>query len=365
MNFLVKSCLQSKSGLLKSKLISSFSIEHRNQMQLKIQNNFSTTSKSSSSKPTTTSSSPISSSFSNSFSFSSRLFSTSSQPREPSVQTRNPYVPTLQFNQDISNEKRRELVDLACKNVGIILNDCLQFKAEEKLLVVHDRKSPLASILTDAYIQFANNNNLSNSVKFIEFNVETKEEVINAIDQLKPSDCVVMIQSENFLLDKYRIRIELFKRQLKTADHVHLWLMSSEQLEAYIGSLSFSPKAQQASIGRNLKQLIDKASNIVIRGADGCELHYETKMEPTLLNLGDYTGMKNVGGTFPVGEVFSEAVNFDGVNGKVKVWAYPNMMRYIESVPDRSKLFEVTIEKGYVTNVSKDAPKAFVEVRGK
>jgi hypothetical protein len=47
------------------------------------------------------------------------------------------------------------------------------------------------------------------------------------------------------------------------------------------------------------------------------------------------------------------------VNGKVKVWAHPNMMRYVEST---SNPFEVTIEKGYVVKVSENAPKVFIEV---
>ena len=44
---------------------------------------------------------------------------------------------------------------------------------------------------------------------------------------------------------------------------------------------------------RQLKAKIDGAKEIVVK-CEGTELRYESEMESALLNIGDYTGMKNV-----------------------------------------------------------------------
>ena len=127
---------------------------------------------------------------------------------------------------------------------------------------------------------------------FIDFDQSSRENVMGAIDELKASDCVILIQSEAFYLDKYRlknkpkstfcvqdireksttidfgfqnphfispnqkkknklrIRIELFKRSLKTIEHVHLFLIPSEQFRAYINSLAFNPKGPEGLVAR-------------------------------------------------------------------------------------------------------------------
>jgi leucyl aminopeptidase (aminopeptidase T) len=55
--------------------------------------------------------------------------------------------------------------------------------------------------------------------------------------------------------------------------------------------------------------------------------------------------MKNVGGTFPVGEVFTEPKNLRAVNGEVMVYAYPNSSRVLEFQPSPVPL---TIANGAV-----------------
>ena len=62
------------------------------------------------------------------------------------------------------------------------------------------------------------------------------------IDLLKPSDLVVLVQSTSFRLDAFRIRIELFKRQLKVIEHPHLGRMSGHEIEYYIDSLAYDPE---------------------------------------------------------------------------------------------------------------------------
>ena len=62
--------------------------------------------------------------------------------------------------------------------------------------------------------------------------------------------------------------------------------------------------------------LIDHARSATVE-SDECVLRYESSFEDTKLNIGDYTSMKNVGGQFPFGEVFTEPIDLEGVNGEV------------------------------------------------
>jgi hypothetical protein len=107
---------------------------------------------------------------------------------------------------------------------------------------------------------------------------------------------VVLIQSTSFRMDAYRIRIELFKRGLKVIEHVHLSRMPGEQGLHYIDSLAYDP-AYYRGVGHALKARIDTrgtAWSIAARR----KLVFASPFESAKLNIGDYSGMNNVGGQF-------------------------------------------------------------------
>jgi leucyl aminopeptidase (aminopeptidase T) len=45
-------------------------------------------------------------------------------------------------------------------------------------------------------------------------------------------------------------------------------------------------------------------------------------LEPARLNVGDYAQMQNVGGQYPIGEVFTEARRLEDLHGRVRVHAF-------------------------------------------
>jgi leucyl aminopeptidase (aminopeptidase T) len=69
--------------------------------------------------------------------------------------------------------------------------------------------------------------------------------------------------------------------------------------------------------------------------------------------------MENVGGTYPVGEVFSEPKDLSQVNGEALVFGYPNPQRYV-TIAERP--FKITINQGILTDYDSNAPADFVEV---
>jgi hypothetical protein len=205
-------------------------------------------------------------------------------------------------------------IDTAEKHLRDILTLAIRYEQPQSALVVFDARSELAITLKTAYRRC-----LSTAV-FIDFDAVTPEVIFSEFAKLVPSDLVVLIQSTNFRLEAFRIRVELFKRGLKVVEHPHLGRMPDEQADYYIESLAYDP-AYFRGVGNALKARIDCAKFGVI-DSGGERLVFDSPFESAKLNVGDYIEMNNVGGQFPIGEVFTEAQDLEAVNGRVRIFAF-------------------------------------------
>ena len=84
----------------------------------------------------------------------------------------------------------------------------------------------------------------------------TPDTVLAAFQAYAPGDLVVLVQSTNFRLDGFRLRVELFKLGLKVIEHVHLSRMPGAQGEHYIEALAYDPHYFRG-VGHALKRRID------------------------------------------------------------------------------------------------------------
>ena len=245
-----------------------------------------------------------------------------------------------------------QLIEQATNNIGDILSTCLQFQdnGDSKALIVFDTQNGLTQIITQAY------RNVLPNAKFIDFDKLSKEQVIAEFALMKPNDLVVQIQSMNFRLDDFRIRLHLFNQNLKVIEHLHLQRNKEEVWDVYVDSLSYDPnwyrvvgpKLQHTLINTNILEIFSKDAVLMVTGG----------LEIPKPNLGDYTGMENIGGTFPIGEVFTEAKDFANMNGSVYIYAFADKEFNI----DMHKPFRIDIENGIVVGYADDAPQMFVEV---
>ncbi len=241
------------------------------------------------------------------------------------------------------------LTETAARNVGDIVRLAIKYEDTRRALVVFDARSLLTRIVTDAY-----RSTLPHAT-FIDFDASSPEAIIAQIGELQPSDLVVLVQSSNFRLSEFRIRIELFQRSLAVIEHVHLERIIDEtQMATYVEAIGYDPK-NYLDIAATLKTKIDHAETIVVRCANTA-LTYEGGMESTKLNVGDYTGMKNVGGTFPIGEVFSEPHDLTRVNGEAMLFAFAGTDHCVQMYSP----FKIRIENGIL--VSHEGPPAFQAV---
>lgn len=236
------------------------------------------------------------------------------------------------------------------KNIHDIVTIAIAHTPDARALVVFDRRSPLSNALTDGYIA------VLPGAQFIDFDASNADEIMAAIHALQPGDLVVMVESSSFRLNEFRFRLELFDRKLKAIEHPHLERMPESEHETYINALAYDPSYYRV-IGPKLKSLIDNAKRIIV-SCDGAELVYDSLFEDAKLNIGDYTGMKNTGGQFPIGEVFTEPKDIAGVNGTVKLFAYADANFHV-LVPPEPVL--VRIEKGVLVDAP-NAPESFQRV---
>jgi hypothetical protein len=207
-----------------------------------------------------------------------------------------------------------EARDSLAKNIADILKLAIEHSPSHTAVIVFDAQCELAIALTEAYKRCLP------SATFIDFDSSSPEKVLAAFAPLPPSDLVVLIQSTSFRLEAFRIRVELFKRSLKVIEHVHLARMPGTQALDYIASLAYDP-GYYRGVGKALKALIDHAESGTI-DSGGEKLIFGSPFEPAKLNVGDYSEMKNVGGQFPIGEVFTEARDLEAVNGRVRIFVF-------------------------------------------
>lgn len=236
-------------------------------------------------------------------------------------------------------------VDAAAGHLRDVLETVVEHGPAHNALVVYDTRSDLARALAEGYRR-----NLPAGV-FIDFDTVAHDEVLAAFRRMQAADLVVLIQSTNFRLEAFRIRVELFKLGLKVIEHVHLSRMPGAQGAHYIEALAYD-RAYYRGVGQALKARIDAAASATVYGG-GERLVFASPLEPAKLNIGDYSGMNNIGGQFPIGEVFTEAQDLEAVNGRVQVHVFGDTS-YLVNRPERP--ITLVIERGRVVGAQDATP---------
>ena len=237
------------------------------------------------------------------------------------------------------------VISLAEQHLRDVLLYAFKHSNAHAAVVVFDTQCELSLILTEAYRRCLPD------AKFIDFGTSSPEQVLAILAPLLASDLVVLIQSTNFRMDAFRIRVELFKRDLKVIEHPHLARMQGQEALTYIDSLAYDP-AYYRGVGNALKNLIDAASSGVV-DSGGERLVFASPFESAKLNVGDYTEMKNVGGQFPIGEVFTEAKDLEAVNGRVRIFVFGDTSF---SVNKPATPITLIVLKGQVIGVENSTP---------
>jgi leucyl aminopeptidase (aminopeptidase T) len=224
------------------------------------------------------------------------------------------------------------------KNLRDVLHDVFLHDDAHTALVIYDLDSPLSVILTEAYRMA-----LPKGI-FLNFHTTDKEVILSQIEALKAGDFVALVQSTSFRLSAFRIRIELFKKSIKVVEHPHLGRMTEEnEVEHYVNALAYD-KEYYHHTGHTLQNMIDTASGAVVHSGKE-KLIYRGGFESAKINIGDYRKMKNMGGQFPIGEVFTESTELTSLNGRTNIIAFGDT-NYKVNIP--SQPITIVIENGHL-----------------
>jgi len=244
----------------------------------------------------------------------------------------------------------------ALEGIREILEWVVSYRSGECSLIISDEDSDLSRVLHPVYSQL-----LPEAQKII-FNPADSEFILKTVNALPPKSLVVLIQSTSFRLNEFRFRLELFKRDLKVIEHPHLSRIAPIEYEVFLDAFRYDPTYYR-TVGPFLKNKFDQAQKIELRGDQGSSLVYEGPFEDSKLNIGDYTGMKNIGGQFPIGEVFGEPKDLSQVNGVLEIFAFGDRS-FLVNRPE--KTFKIKIEKGLVVeteNASAEFEAVLEEIR--
>ena len=234
----------------------------------------------------------------------------------------------------------------AGRNVADLLALAIGYRPGDGALLVFDTRSALNLVLTAAYRRALPD------ARCIDFDQVAPEQVLAEFAALPAGALVVLVQTTSFRLEAFRIRIELFKRGLKVIEHVHLSRMPGQQGRLYIDALAYDP-VYYRGVGLALKARIDAAGSGWIDSGDGARLDFGSPFEAAKLNIGDYSGMANVGGQFPIGEVFTEARDLEAVNGEARIHVFGDTA-FLVNRPARP--ITLVVERGRVAGARDSTP---------
>ncbi|HID91652.1 TPA: hypothetical protein EYP45_00825 [Candidatus Peregrinibacteria bacterium] len=228
---------------------------------------------------------------------------------------------------------------------------------DEHLVVLYDLDSPLSKIMTQAHKDILANRNPEKTI-IREYQPEDNLELVEMLSNLPEQSSVILIQSTSFRMDKFRIRLHLYNKNMGCMEHSHLGYYGPEQENTWLNALTYKAE-EYAEIGGKIKDLMDNYDEIKIYSGDTINPDILTfpEMEEAKINDGRFYQQKNRGGSSICGEIFSESKDLKSVNGKLNICCYPNSeFRIVQCEP-----FSVTIKNGILTKWDDNAPQEFID----
>ena len=273
--------------------------------------------------------------------------------------------------QNLEQKLSQATKDILIKNLKITEKSF----SEQKKILVFDKNSILSEKIADAYlkkileiekswknffIKFLEKIWLKKQrFEFFNFDETNKEKLKEKLLNLEKNSTVILVQSTNFRLDNFRIRLNLHNRWIWCLEHNHLWYIESEQYETYANCIKYRTDYYLA-LSNWLKEKADKADEIVIECHDWSILKWTGGFEDMKQNTGEYWEKR--GSSFPIWENFNEIKNFDNLNWELSIYCFPREDFQIIN----TKPFKIKIEKSRVKKINwEDYPVEFLKILNK
>jgi aminopeptidase len=168
------------------------------------------------------------------------------------------------------------------------------------------------------------------------------ESIKNALISLPAWSIVILAQSTNFRLSTFRIRLELFHRGIHVVEFNHLAYLSEQEIDTFTQCLAYHTP-EYVHIHNAFIELEKTASTTRIQSVNGEFLTF-WPVEKVRGNTWDYVWMENKWWTYPIWELFTEAIDLSDVHGRCLIEAFPREDFSVE----HCEPFEIVVENGRV-----------------
>lgn len=200
------------------------------------------------------------------------------------------------------------------------------------LFLLYDTASPLALRLSQAFFAVIPPHavrreflSLPNLLSSSQWENDVSEEILaltSELRSLRRGSTVILIQSTNFRLSDFRIRLELFHRGVAVAEFNHLAYIPLSEISTFEASLEYHTPTYFRQEQACAVLAANAAHTEIV--APWWSLLTFWRLDRIYGNTGDYSNSENTWGTFPIGEIFTEAIDLESVNGVAIVEAFPN-----------------------------------------
>ena len=188
------------------------------------------------------------------------------------------------------------------------------------------------------------------SIELINFDEIDKEDLKDKLLSLKQNSTVILVQSTNFRLEDFRIRVTLHKAGIGCLEHNHLTYIKDQEIKNYGDSIIYKTPYYN-ELSETLKNISDSASKLKVICKDWNTLKIEWGFEDMKQNTWDYE-WKNRWWTFPIWENFTESKDFLKVNWNLSIRAYP----WLDLSVNFIEPFEIKIKESLIVWYSEKYP---------
>ncbi len=228
--------------------------------------------------------------------------------------------------------------------------------SDKKVVLVYDLNSPLSRELSEAYIK---NLEWNKSAVIVNFDEIDKDKLKQDLLSLEEDSTVILVQSTNFRLEDFRIRMSLYRAWVWCLEHNHLSYIKDDEIENYADSIEYKTPYYD-KLSDKLKEISDKAKVLKIETNDGSILILEWAFEDMKQNTWNYSWRERWG-SFPIWENFSEIIDFKKANGELSIYAFPWDDLQVRFV----KPFKIEIKESLITCNDPNCPEEFRELLDK
>lgn len=248
-----------------------------------------------------------------------------------------------------------ELKNLAFEATKKILEKNLQIYHPDligkKVVLVYDTDSILSSLISDWYIE---NLKAYSNAEIILYSSIKSDDLREKLLSLEEWRAVIMVESTNFRLEEFRIRINLQKRKVANIEHNHLVYIKEHETKTYLEAISYqSPYFQKVSDW--LKSKVENWNTMKVISANWATMILEWWFEEMKQNTWNFP-LNNRYWTLPMWENFSEVKDFSKVFWELYIRAYPleDLQVRICETP-----FKVSVKESIITYNENEVPAEF------